>query len=268
MFDFMYSEEKIANQEMCDICPTTLEDMIRLTQNREFDELLPYYYDELIKEVAKRRFTLLSTQYLYFFDLYKHETHHYNGNIGQVLGYRTDEIDFKAFYSLIHPADRLPVYYGTMKSLYYADKKFGGKPFENTFQIDFRIMTKNGEYIRVLRQTGCALNDKEGNLIVSYALNTDISTTKTSNKVCFGFEGKLKNVIFPDDSLKGITDVFSYREKDVLCLLCQGKSSNEIAGELCISRHTVDTHRRKMLKKAMLKNTTELVLYGVENGIV
>ncbi len=49
------------------------------------------------------------------------------------------------------------------------------------------------------------------------------------------------------------------REKEILKWLVQGKSSQEIAQYLHISRHTVDTHRRKILKKTMSKNTLELI---------
>jgi DNA-binding CsgD family transcriptional regulator len=49
------------------------------------------------------------------------------------------------------------------------------------------------------------------------------------------------------------------REREVVDWLIQGKSSQEIALLLHISRHTVDTHRRHILKKIRVKNTLELI---------
>jgi len=49
------------------------------------------------------------------------------------------------------------------------------------------------------------------------------------------------------------------REKDVLSFLLMGKSSKEIAGELYLSSHTVDTYRRRILKKFGVRNTMELI---------
>jgi DNA-binding CsgD family transcriptional regulator len=49
------------------------------------------------------------------------------------------------------------------------------------------------------------------------------------------------------------------REKEIVRLLLNGSSSIAIAEKLNISRHTVDTHRRKILKKTGLRNTHELM---------
>jgi DNA-binding NarL/FixJ family response regulator len=49
------------------------------------------------------------------------------------------------------------------------------------------------------------------------------------------------------------------RERDVLNLLLMGKSSKIIAGELFLSSHTIDTYRRKILRKFSAKSTAELI---------
>ena len=51
----------------------------------------------------------------------------------------------------------------------------------------------------------------------------------------------------------------SDREREILQLLSQGLSSREISQNLFISSHTVDTHRRNMIKKTGVRNTVELV---------
>jgi len=49
------------------------------------------------------------------------------------------------------------------------------------------------------------------------------------------------------------------REKQVARLMCQGKTSKEIAKQLYISANTVNTHRKSILKKLGLKNTQEFL---------
>jgi DNA-binding CsgD family transcriptional regulator len=44
-------------------------------------------------------------------------------------------------------------------------------------------------------------------------------------------------------------------------LLAEGKSSKEIAKELGISSHTVDTHRRHLLEKTNCIDTTGMITY-------
>lgn len=49
------------------------------------------------------------------------------------------------------------------------------------------------------------------------------------------------------------------RERQLMQLLAQGKTTAVIAGELFLSRFTVDTYRKNLLQKFGVKNTTELV---------
>jgi len=58
----------------------------------------------------------------------------------------------------------------------------------------------------------------------------------------------------------------SAREKDILLAIAQGKASKQIAHELHISKHTVDTHRRNMIRKAKSANTTELIYRAIQEG--
>lgn len=58
------------------------------------------------------------------------------------------------------------------------------------------------------------------------------------------------------------------QEKKVLTLLALGKQSKEIGDELNISPHTVDTHRRNLLKKTNCLDSTALVSYLKMVGLV
>jgi DNA-binding NarL/FixJ family response regulator len=58
------------------------------------------------------------------------------------------------------------------------------------------------------------------------------------------------------------------RERQVLKLTAEGKSSKEVADCLCISHRTVEHHRANIMEKLGLKGTAELVRYAVSNGYV
>lgn len=60
----------------------------------------------------------------------------------------------------------------------------------------------------------------------------------------------------------------SRRELDVLNLIGQGLKTPEIADELCLSYHTIETHRSNILLKVGVKNSVELVKWAVENEII
>ncbi|NQY05988.1 MAG: response regulator transcription factor [Flavobacteriaceae bacterium] len=57
------------------------------------------------------------------------------------------------------------------------------------------------------------------------------------------------------------------REKEILLLICDQYTTNEIADMLFISPRTVEGHRNNLLLKTESKNTAGLVLYAIENKI-
>ena len=58
------------------------------------------------------------------------------------------------------------------------------------------------------------------------------------------------------------------REREVLVLLAQGKTYQEVADSLYISVKTVDFHRANLMEKLGLANRAELVRLAVEHGLV
>ncbi|MEJ7646661.1 MAG: helix-turn-helix transcriptional regulator [Chryseolinea sp.] len=52
---------------------------------------------------------------------------------------------------------------------------------------------------------------------------------------------------------------FTGKEKEVLALISVGLTTKEIAGKLNISYHTVETHRKNLLRKSAAKNSAQLV---------
>jgi len=60
----------------------------------------------------------------------------------------------------------------------------------------------------------------------------------------------------------------SDREMQVIRYVGKGLSSEEIASELNVSIHTVNSHRKNVLKKLGLKSPTELIVYALKQGWV
>lgn len=58
------------------------------------------------------------------------------------------------------------------------------------------------------------------------------------------------------------------REQEVLSMLAQGKTNDEIASELVISPHTVARHRENLMGKLGLHNRSELVKYAIRKGLI
>jgi DNA-binding NarL/FixJ family response regulator len=61
---------------------------------------------------------------------------------------------------------------------------------------------------------------------------------------------------------------FTKAEANVLCLMCEGCFSKEIAARLCRSPRTVDKHRENIARKLDAHSTSEIVLIASKMGWV
>ena len=66
------------------------------------------------------------------------------------------------------------------------------------------------------------------------------------------------------DSLKGLTE----REAEVFALVAEGLSNSEIASRLVVSIKTVGSHRFSLMKKLGLHDSTEVVKYAIQTGLI
>ena len=67
-----------------------------------------------------------------------------------------------------------------------------------------------------------------------------------------------------DDKKKELT----FKEIEIVKLIAEGLTSQEIGDKLFISKRTVETHRHNILKKLDLPNAAQLISYAKEKGIV
>jgi DNA-binding NarL/FixJ family response regulator len=76
-----------------------------------------------------------------------------------------------------------------------------------------------------------------------------------------------------DDYVKRLDDgtqpkqALTSREREVLQLLAEGKSTKEIAGLLDLSSKTIDTHRANIMSKLGLHSIAELTKYAIREGL-
>jgi DNA-binding NarL/FixJ family response regulator len=65
-----------------------------------------------------------------------------------------------------------------------------------------------------------------------------------------------------------VSDRITPREREIVKLLAEGKSSREVATSLNISLKTAETHRSNLMRKLNLHTVSELVRYAVRNEII
>jgi two-component system response regulator NreC len=71
-----------------------------------------------------------------------------------------------------------------------------------------------------------------------------------------------------DPHKKKITAQFSDREKEIICLICQQYTAQEIGDRLFLSKRTVEGYRTKILEKMDVKNTAGVVVFALRQGMI
>lgn len=79
---------------------------------------------------------------------------------------------------------------------------------------------------------------------------------------------KIVDIVFSTNNKKNThpaLDELSQREMEILQLIGKGLTSKEISNQLFISIHTVNSHRKNLLKKLDMKSPTQLIVFALEN---
>ncbi len=89
-------------------------------------------------------------------------------------------------------------------------------------------------------------------------------TAEVAEMVLDGYMGRGKPII----AAPSADDPLTRREREVVQLLAEGKSTKEVAVMLGLSVKTAETHRANVMRKLNLHCVSQLVLYAVRNNIV
>ncbi len=177
----------------------------------------------------------------------------FSQNILSILGDEYENMLFEDFFRNIHLKDQIKVIKSYCKAFYALSHNHQDmKPLKCLSLIDFYIKKTTGEYAKLLQQSCIHRFNKSNKELYLLFVFTDITDLNPHFYI---------NQSTASSANNKAVDLFTKRELEILDLLSNGKSSHEIADNLSISKHTVDTHRRKMLSKSKLGNTAELIAY-------
>jgi DNA-binding NarL/FixJ family response regulator len=102
-------------------------------------------------------------------------------------------------------------------------------------------------------------------------LNRTFFTTRVSQMVLEGYLDRDNPESREESTEKKEEDstaILTSREREVIQLLAEGKTSKEVAVALHLSVKTAETHRTNLMRKLGLHSVADLTRYAVRNGIV
>ncbi|WP_207425524.1 response regulator transcription factor [Pedobacter sp. SYSU D00535] len=134
-------------------------------------------------------------------------------------------------------------------------------------KVLFLSMVDNEQYLLEAMRAGAA-----GYLLKNISRDELLFAIKHvaagSKYICSEMSVKLLNKAAFSAPNTGSGIELSRREKEVLLLIAEGFTNNEIAEKLFTSRRTVEGHRQNLLEKTGTRNTAALIRFAVQSGLV
>lgn len=137
-------------------------------------------------------------------------------------------------------------------------------------ELPFIALTMNDDYTFIKKMLEAGVN---GYVLKNCSEEEILESVEYVIKGESYFSGEVNKILvnrMMEDS-RGIADKEVYlsdREKEVLTLVLEQYSNQEIAKKLFISVRTVDSHKRNMIEKTGSKNIAGLIKYALEHRVV
>jgi hypothetical protein len=173
------------------------------------------------------------------------------------------EVGVSGFLGRMHPED-VEIWLGLMgelmdfciSSVEQEDRK------RLEIQYNYRFQNGDGKYINLLESQIVLQMDNEGKPLVGMGHYT-VFGNEEYNPIKglvrkLNTDDKYETIFSKNFSKSKILAELSVREQEVIELLLQKKTSKEVADQLFVSSHTIDTHRRNIIRKLKLKSTVDL----------
>jgi PAS domain S-box-containing protein len=123
-----------------------------------------------------------------------------------------------------------------------------------TFHLQYRLQRGDGTYTWV-EDNGRPLHQADGSFAGYLGTVTDITDRK-------------RGIFTPDAESVRLVFALTERERQVLVLIAEGKSTKEAAARLGISYKTADSHRSRILEKLGVHETASMVRYAIRAGLI
>jgi DNA-binding CsgD family transcriptional regulator len=231
-------------------------------------------YLELIEQVA--HLFAAGSFYYFIFNFHSKEIEVVHEGTKAVLGLDPKELTLGKLTDIMLEEDQAKIH---EKEMTAGNFLFNTIPPEDIplYKVVYliRLQHADGTYKTILHQSKTIVSTEDGKIQQVLVIHTDVTylnipfdhkVSFISNKRPSYYALKTGFDFIPIE--ENCSKHLSQREKEIVKKLSEGKNFNEIAASLFLSPHTINTHKRNILKKVGCKNTTELVARCIREGII
>lgn len=185
-----------------------------------------------------------------------------------LLGIEDKKIKLREFTDLFHKDDKEHILRIGQAAIHHSLKNPESNR-EHSLHISHRIKNAKGDYIKVLVHSKPYSLDRNGYITKFITIFSDISFVDASHGVQYKFMSKgLNKKSFHNEIFNPNENIFTERELEIIRGIKKGQTNLQIAQELDISRHTVATHRKSIMKKSGCHSARELLLFCKKEGVL
>lgn len=233
---------------------------------------------ELFLDIIEQMANLFAAgSYFYFIvDFENLELNMLNDSVESILGIAPGIYPLDKMLEIVHPEDIEKMHEKESAAIDFILNKIPKEQI-TYYKVVYliRLKHKDGTYKTILHQSKPLVMSQDGKVQKTLAIYTDVTylNMPIDHKISF-VSNKFPSYhsLQIGESLnansKSSLDTMTEREKEIIELLSHGKNFNQMAKILNVSPHTVNTHKRNILKKTKCNNTTELVARCIREGAI
>jgi len=186
-----------------------------------------------------------------------------------MLGVKPEDVEPSIFFKATHPDDLKRHNLARTKLFSLGQELFIEKKGFGLISTSFRTRHGTEQYHNRLVQCYLFYTEFPFESVFLFQVVTDITSySKIKHGYHFYVGTDLSLFRYPDESLLLMGNIFSDREFEIIKLISSGFSSEQVAQKLFLSVHTINTHRRNILKKTKKTQISDLIYELKEKGLL
>jgi len=223
--------------------------------------------DPLMIEIEKMM--EINDQFFYIGELIQINLIYTSKRSKQLIGVEPEDLTIYHFFEATHPDDIQRLSLGRAKTLKIAHDLFVAEKGCALLSTNFKMQNFSGGYSNILTQLYFFYSAIPHKSVYLLKIHTNIDWyIMVKNRYHYYLGNDVSNFRYPDEELLGLGIPFSDREFEIIRLIESGLSSEQVAEKLFLSVHTVNTHRRNILKKSGKATMSDLIYDLLNRGVL